>query len=115
MKCSGTLLTFRFVEGKYKVGSVWGDLVENLNVVVGQVEENQPAKATEGPLLHMTEVAALHGQVSQVGSVAESPRGQLLDVVASEIQLHSDLGAAEGPLWRSRTGSCSVAHGAVIS
>lgn len=61
------------------------DLVENLNVVVGQVKKNQSAEATESPLLHMTEVAALHGQVSQVRGVSESPRGQRLDVVASEI------------------------------
>lgn len=66
-------------------GCVCCDLVENLNVVAGQVKKNQSAKATESPLLHVTDVAALHGQVGQVRGVSESPRGQLLDVVASEI------------------------------
>lgn len=61
------------------------DLVENLDVVVGQVEENQTTEATESPFLHTTDVTPLHGQVSQVRGVSESPRGQLLDVVASKI------------------------------
>lgn len=81
----GTLFTFSFAERKQKPGSVCCDLVESLNVVVGQVEENQTTEATESPLPHMTDVAALHGQVSQVRGVSESPRGQLLDVVASKI------------------------------
>lgn len=61
------------------------DLVENLNVVVGQVEENQAPEATKSPLLHVTDLRALHGQVSQVRGVSKSTRGQLLDVIASEI------------------------------
>lgn len=61
------------------------DLVEDLNVVVGQVEEDQAAKATESPLLHPADVAALQRQVGQVGSVSESPGGQFLNVVASKI------------------------------
>lgn len=60
-------------------------LVEDLDVVVGQVKEDQAAKATESPLLHPVNVTALQRQVSQVGSVSESPSGQLLDVVASKI------------------------------
>lgn len=61
------------------------DLVEDLNVVVGQVEEDQTTEATESPLLHLADVTALHGQVSQVGSVFECPGGEFLDVVASKI------------------------------
>lgn len=61
------------------------DLVENLNVVVGEVEGDQAAEAPKSPLLHMADVTALHRQVSQVRSVSESTSGQLLDVVASEI------------------------------
>ncbi len=61
------------------------DLVEDLNVVVGQVEEDQATKATESPLLHPADVAALQRQVSQVGSVFECPGWKLLDVVASKI------------------------------
>lgn len=64
---------------------VCDDLVEDLNVVVGQVEEDQAAEAAESPLLHLADVAALQRQVSQVGSVFESPGGELLDVVASKI------------------------------
>lgn len=70
-------------------------LVENLNVVVSQVEENQAAEAAESPLLHTADVGALHGQVSQVRGVSESARGQLLDVVASEVQLDGDLRAEQ--------------------
>lgn len=74
-------------EGFQTVNRSWAecDLVEDLNVVVGQVEENQTTEATESPLLHMADVTALHGQVGQVRGVSEGPRGQLLDVVASEI------------------------------
>lgn len=61
------------------------DLVENLNVVVSQVEENQTPEATKSPFLHMTDVTALHGQVSQVRGVSKSTCGQLLEVIASEI------------------------------
>lgn len=63
------------------------DLIEDLNVVVGQVQEDQAAQAAESPLLHLADVTALQRQVSQVGRVLESPGGQLLDVVASEIEL----------------------------
>lgn len=68
-----------------------GDLVKDVNIVVGQVEEDQAAKATESPLLHPADVTALQRQVSQVGSVSESPGGQFLDVVTSKIQFHRDL------------------------
>lgn len=64
---------------------VWVDLVEDVNVIVGQVEEDQATEATESPLLHPADVAALQRQVSQVGSVFESPGGKFLDVVASEV------------------------------
>lgn len=86
------------------------DLVEDLNVVVRQVEENQTAEAAESPLLHAADVAALHGQVSQVRGVSEGPRGQLLDVVAPEIELDSDLRAEDGALeeGRDRGGSCAA-------
>lgn len=67
------------------------DLVENLDVVVGQVEENQAAEAAESSLLHPADVASLQRQVSQVGGVFERPHGKLLDVVTSKIQLHCDL------------------------
>ena len=67
------------------------DLVEDVDVVVGQVEEHQPPQAPERPLLHRADVAALQGQVRQVGSVLERPRGQLLDVIPSQVQLHCDL------------------------
>lgn len=60
-------------------------LVEDVNVVVGQVKEDQAAEATESPLLHPVNVTALQRQVSQVGSVSEGPGGQFLDVVASKI------------------------------
>ena len=66
-------------------------LVENLNVVVGQVKEDQAAKTAKSPLFHPADVAALHRQVSQVGSVLESPGGKFLDVVSSKIQFHRDL------------------------
>lgn len=61
------------------------DLVEDVNVVVGQVEEDQAAESSEGALLHPADVTALQRQVSQIGSVFEGPGGKLLDVVASEI------------------------------
>ena len=60
-------------------------LVEDLNVVVGQVEENQATEAAESPLLHRADVTALQRQVSQVGRVFESPSWKFLDIVASEI------------------------------
>lgn len=64
---------------------VWvcDDLVEDINVVVGQVEEDQAAEAAESPLLHPADVTALQRQVSQVGSMSESPGGKFLDVIAS--------------------------------
>lgn len=49
------------------------DLVEDVNVVAGQVEEDQATEAAESPFLHPADVAALQRQVSQVGSVSESP------------------------------------------
>lgn len=61
------------------------NLVEDVNVVVGQVEEDQATEAAESPLLHPADVTALQRQVSQVGSVFESPGGEFLDVVASKI------------------------------
>lgn len=61
------------------------DLVENLNVVVGEVEGDQTTETTKSPLLHMADVTALHRQVSQVRGVSESTSGQLLDVIASKI------------------------------
>lgn len=67
------------------VETVGDDLVEDVNVVVGQVEEHQATKATESSLLHPADVAALQRQVGQVGSVSESPGGQFLNVVASKI------------------------------
>lgn len=60
-------------------------LVEDLDVVVGQVEEDQAAEATESPLLHPADITALQGQVSQVGRVFESPSGKFLDVITSKI------------------------------
>lgn len=60
-------------------------LVEDLDVVVGQVEEDQASKAAEGPLLHPTDVTTLQRQVSQVGRVFESPCGKFLDVITSKI------------------------------
>lgn len=66
-------------------------LIEDLNVVVGQVEENQSAEATESPLLHPADVTALQRQVCQVRSVSESPGRKLLDVITPKIQLHCDL------------------------
>lgn len=62
-----------------------GDLVENVNVVAGQVEEDQATKAAESPFFHPVDVAALQRQVSQVGSVFESPGGKFLNVVTSNI------------------------------
>lgn len=66
-------------------------LVEDLNVVVGQVEKDQTAEAAESPFFHPADVAALQRQVSQVGSVFESTSGEFLDVVSSKIQFHRDL------------------------
>lgn len=66
-------------------------LVEDLNVVVGQVEENQTTQATESSLLHPADVTALQREMSQVGSVFESPSGKFLDVITSKIQFHCDL------------------------
>lgn len=59
------------------------DLVEDINVIVGQVKEDQAAEAAESPLLHPADVTALQRQVSQVGSMSESPGGKFLDVIAS--------------------------------
>lgn len=61
------------------------DLVEDLNVVVGQVQEDQAAQAAESPFFHLADVTTLQRQVSQVGRVLESPCGQFLDAVPSEI------------------------------
>lgn len=38
----------------------------DLDVVVGQVEEDEAAQSRERPLLYGVDVAALHGQVHQV-------------------------------------------------
>ena len=83
------------------------DLVEDVDVVVGQVEEHQPSQAAEGPLLHRADVAALQGQVRQVRGVLERPRGQLLDVVPSQVELHCNLvekGGREKERERGREG-----------
>lgn len=61
------------------------DLVEDLNVVVGQVQKDQATKASESSLLDPADVTALERQVSQVGSVFESTSGKILNVVASNI------------------------------
>ena len=61
------------------------DLVEDVDVVVGQVEEDQATEASESALLHPADVTALQRQVGQVGGVFESPGVKLLDVVASKI------------------------------
>lgn len=74
------------------------DLIENLDVVVGQVEEDEASQAAESSLLHRADVAALQGQVGQVGGVFERPGGQLLDVIAPQVQLHCDLQGQEGAL-----------------
>lgn len=56
----------------------------------------------------MTDVTALHGQVSQVRGVSKSTRGQLLDVIASEIELHSVLRTEQKHLLWTRKGSCAI-------
>lgn len=66
-------------------------LVEDLNVVVAQVEEDQAPEAAERPLFHLVDITALQRQVSQVGSVFESPGGKFLDVITAKIQFHCDL------------------------
>lgn len=76
------------------------DLVEDVDVVVGQVQEDEAAQAAESPLLHPADVAALQRQVSQVGRVSESPGGQFLDVVATEVQFYGYLEANGGDVRR---------------
>lgn len=66
-------------------------LVEDVDVVVRQVEEDQPPQAAEGPLPHGADVAALQGQVRQVGRVLERPRGQCLYIIPPQVKLHCNL------------------------
>lgn len=72
------------------------DLIEDVDVVVGQVQEDEAAEAAESPLLHPADVAALQRQVSQVGRVSESPAGQFLDVVTAQIQFYGYLEGNRG-------------------
>lgn len=71
--------------------SVLDHLVKYFYVVVGEVEEDQAAKATKSPLLNSADVAAMQWQVSQVGSVFESTCWNLLEVITSKIQFDCDL------------------------
>lgn len=60
-------------------------LIEDLNVVVGQVEEHQAPKSTKCPLFYLEDVTALQGQVSQVGRMFERSSWKFLDIITSKI------------------------------
>lgn len=58
-------------------------LVQDLNLVVSQVEQDQPAESAEGSFPNSLDVAVLQGQVGKVRCVCERPCWKLLQVISS--------------------------------
>lgn len=69
-------------------------LVQNINVIVGQVEKDQAAKAAESSFSHFLDARVLESQVGKVWRMFECSCRKLLYVITSQVQLNCDLESA---------------------
>jgi len=67
-------------------------LVQDLNLVVGQVKKDQPAKSAESSFPNSLDVAVLQRQMGEVRYVCERPCRKLQQVISSQVQFHCYLG-----------------------
>ncbi len=73
---------------KQSIVSCFSHLVQDLNLVVGQVEQDQPAESAESSFPHRSDVAVLQRQVCEVRGVCERPCKKLLHVISSQVEFH---------------------------
>lgn len=66
-------------------------LVEDVNVVVGEVKLHQTGKPPKRSLSYRVDPTSLQVQVGQVGGVFKSTFTQLPKIISLQIQFHSDL------------------------
>lgn len=66
-------------------------LVENVNLVVGQVEEDHTAQRSKRSLLHLDDIAVLQVEVCEVRCVQKCSSGQHLQVIVPQVQFQCNL------------------------
>lgn len=69
-------------------------LVQNIDIIVGQVEKDQAAETAESSFSYFVDASALERQVGEVRCMFECSCRKLLYVITSQVQLNCDLGSA---------------------